>query len=420
MVDRCPSGALSYEIDDQENEPDLPIEIAVVDDGPLWLTGGIPIRRSDGERIETRNRLTLCRCGKSRNKPLCDGSHAQAEHAGAAAASEKEPPTEVTFGRIVAAVEQGEESEVVGVAAYLAASGISELDILCSGSDSDAGAVLRLAGAAGLSADRLSTSARRRLSADTVTETAEEFDAGLIVVERGGNRPSHLVHQVARHAPCDLLVVGDHHHSKTRPYRRVAIATDGSATADRAARRGYHVARTLGASVDLIFVGHRATGKLITTDTIAVNGSDVATRVHLLEGDPAKQILEAVRANRSDLVVVGNKGLTGVRGAVLGSVPKSVLDGAAVDVLVCRTVRQIASRLEPGEGGIIDRHGERLAAYKDGEGEVHLMSARCTHLGCMVEWNGTDARFDCPCHGSSFGPTGEVLNGPATRPLPPA
>ena len=77
MVERCPSGALSYTVDGAEVEPALPMEIAVIADGPLWLTGGIPVQRADGESFETRNRVTLCRCGHSANKPLCDGSHKQ-------------------------------------------------------------------------------------------------------------------------------------------------------------------------------------------------------------------------------------------------------------------------------------------------------------------------------------------------------
>ncbi len=75
MIERCPSGALAYSVDGAEIEPTLPLEISVIADGPLWLTGGIPVRRADDEPFETRNRVTLCRCGHSANKPLCDGSH---------------------------------------------------------------------------------------------------------------------------------------------------------------------------------------------------------------------------------------------------------------------------------------------------------------------------------------------------------
>ena len=77
MVERCPSGTLSYalESDGEIVEPDLPKEIAVIRDGPLWVSGGIVVERRDGKPWEIRNRVTLCRCGASRNKPLCDGTH---------------------------------------------------------------------------------------------------------------------------------------------------------------------------------------------------------------------------------------------------------------------------------------------------------------------------------------------------------
>jgi CDGSH-type Zn-finger protein len=75
MVENCPSGALTYRFDGDDVEPLLPQAIAVTDDGPLWVTGGVTVTRSDGEALETRNRVTLCRCGASANKPLCDGSH---------------------------------------------------------------------------------------------------------------------------------------------------------------------------------------------------------------------------------------------------------------------------------------------------------------------------------------------------------
>ena len=88
MVERCPSGTFVYELEVdgkyEEIEVDLPKQVAVIQAdnyksaaGPLWVTGNIPIRRSDGLAIEIRNRMTLCRCGASKNKPFCDGSHAK-------------------------------------------------------------------------------------------------------------------------------------------------------------------------------------------------------------------------------------------------------------------------------------------------------------------------------------------------------
>jgi CDGSH-type Zn-finger protein len=85
MIERCPSGAYVYAMtpDGPVIEPDLPVQIAVTTeitsdgpiDGSLWVTGNIPIERSDGESFETRNRVTLCNCGHSCQKPLCDGTH---------------------------------------------------------------------------------------------------------------------------------------------------------------------------------------------------------------------------------------------------------------------------------------------------------------------------------------------------------
>ena len=56
----------------------MPKAIAVTDDGPLWVTGGIPVTSPEGTPLEVRNRVTLCRCGASANKPLCDGRHKEA------------------------------------------------------------------------------------------------------------------------------------------------------------------------------------------------------------------------------------------------------------------------------------------------------------------------------------------------------
>ena len=77
MIERCPSGALTYRItpDGADIEPEVPASIGVTDNGPLFVTGAIPVQRADGQPFEARNRVTLCRCGASANKPLCDGSH---------------------------------------------------------------------------------------------------------------------------------------------------------------------------------------------------------------------------------------------------------------------------------------------------------------------------------------------------------
>jgi CDGSH-type Zn-finger protein len=82
MIERCPSGSYTYALTPggRDVEPDLPAAIAVTAEegdlaGALWVTGGIPVARSDGKPFEARNRVTLCRCGRSKAKPLCDGTH---------------------------------------------------------------------------------------------------------------------------------------------------------------------------------------------------------------------------------------------------------------------------------------------------------------------------------------------------------
>ena len=85
MVLHCPSGSYTFALEENgpDIEPDLPEQIAVLTEmtasGPiisaLWVTGNIPVERADGKPFETRNRVTLCRCGESKAKPLCDGQH---------------------------------------------------------------------------------------------------------------------------------------------------------------------------------------------------------------------------------------------------------------------------------------------------------------------------------------------------------
>jgi nitrite reductase/ring-hydroxylating ferredoxin subunit len=81
-----------------------------------------------------------------------------------------------------------------------------------------------------------------------------------------------------------------------------------------------------------------------------------------------------------------------------------------------RSVDQLA----PGEGGIIRRGLHKVAAYRGEDDVIVERSAACTHLGCIVHWNGFEKCWDCPCHGSQFAPDGAVLNGPAVKPLAPA
>ncbi|HMJ91834.1 MAG TPA: FAD-dependent oxidoreductase, partial [Candidatus Acidoferrum sp.] len=70
-----------------------------------------------------------------------------------------------------------------------------------------------------------------------------------------------------------------------------------------------------------------------------------------------------------------------------------------------------------GEGKIVNVAGRKTAVYRDPRGELTLLSPVCTHMKCIVGWNDADKTWDCPCHGSRFKPTGEVIGGPAEQPL---
>jgi Rieske Fe-S protein len=78
------------------------------------------------------------------------------------------------------------------------------------------------------------------------------------------------------------------------------------------------------------------------------------------------------------------------------------------------------TELLPGEGAVTKVNGESTAIYKDDDGHVQAFSAICTHQGCTVGFNAAEATWDCPCHGSRFATDGTVIQGPATKNLPPA
>ena len=73
--------------------------------------------------------------------------------------------------------------------------------------------------------------------------------------------------------------------------------------------------------------------------------------------------------------------------------------------------------IEPGHGAILRRGLTKHAVYRAEDGSIVERSAVCTHVGCIVHWNGFEKCWDCPCHGSQFLPDGTVINGPAVSPL---
>lgn len=79
-------------------------------------------------------------------------------------------------------------------------------------------------------------------------------------------------------------------------------------------------------------------------------------------------------------------------------------------------VAQLSS-IPAGEAKLIELDGDKYGAYRDENGDLHLVTAECTHLKCIIQWNNDEKSWDCPCHGSRFSYEGKVLNGPANTDL---
>lgn len=73
--------------------------------------------------------------------------------------------------------------------------------------------------------------------------------------------------------------------------------------------------------------------------------------------------------------------------------------------------------LTDGEGSVVMYKGKRAGAYKDENGKLYVVDTTCTHLGCECEWNHAEKTWDCPCHGSRYAYSGDVIEGPAKKAL---
>lgn len=118
-------------------------------------------------------------------------------------------------------------------------------------------------------------------------------------------------------------------------YKKILIATDGSPTAGHAARVGADLAKAVGAEVLLLHVGDPAAGGAVLDKAMRDLGTDARTKT--INGDPADKILEVAEEDNVDLIVIGNKGMTGAKRFLLGSVPNQVSHHAPCNVLIVKT-----------------------------------------------------------------------------------
>jgi glycine/D-amino acid oxidase-like deaminating enzyme/nitrite reductase/ring-hydroxylating ferredoxin subunit len=148
-------------------------------------------------------------------------------------------------------------------------------------------------------------------------------------------------------------------------------------------------------------------------------------RVYLATGDSGQGMTNGVNA----AIILAELILDGEAGENIYA-PARLPPKAAKEIVqdVAATVAGIASHLLPAEvssadeikpdsGAVLRRGVKKVAAYRAGNGTLFVVSAACTHAGCVVAWNGFEKCWDCGCHGSHFDVDGKVLSGPATKPL---
>ena len=124
------------------------------------------------------------------------------------------------------------------------------------------------------------------------------------------------------------------------PYRKILVASDGSATAHKAVDRAVEVASHTGADVTILTVGKPdKAGRIAAAEAerVATGNDRVAIATKTDDGDAAQIILDEAEQGRYDLLVVGNKGMTGAGRFLLGSVPNKISHHAPCALLIVRT-----------------------------------------------------------------------------------
>jgi hypothetical protein len=174
---------------------------------------------------------------------------------------------------------------------------------------------------------------------------------------------------------------------------------------------------------------HRWSGQVMEpVDFLPYSGRDGSDRVYIHSGDSGQGMTNGVagalnfialyrnhKAHFADLFAPDRKPKAGIslkefasgQGPVLANLGEYLGPGEVGSV----------DEIEPGEGAILRRGLAKHAVYRAEDGSVTERSAVCTHVGCIVHWNGFEKCWDCPCHGSQFLPDGTVINGPAVSPL---
>ena len=145
-------------------------------------------------------------------------------------------------------------------------------------------------------------------------------------------------------------------------FKRIVVGTDGSETAAQAVSQAIELARLSGATLSLVSAYQPASERRVQAEqagaptdvqyeigpredvNLVLDGAaaeakqqGIEVQTHPVEGDPADAILNVAEERKADLIVVGNKGMTGARRYLLGSVPNNVSHHAPCSVIIVRT-----------------------------------------------------------------------------------
>ncbi|MFL6790093.1 MAG: FAD-dependent oxidoreductase [Bradyrhizobium sp.] len=315
----------------------------------------------------------------------------------------------------------------------------------------------------------LATALRRRgarLYADTCVESIDHKQGEVVVKATSGHEIRATDVVVATNSPVNVRIAV---HSKQAPYRTYAIAAKipGGTLADALywdTLDPYHYVRLQPFSVgeDIVIIGgedhksgeaddgaqrfaalerwardrlpslrgvtHRWSGQVLepTDFTGFIGHSPDEEHVFIVSGDSGQGITNGLVAGIliADLVTTASSPWEQVY-SPSRKIQKNIGEFISENITPLKnfaeylTASEITAveRLRPGEGRLVRSGLKKIAACRDQNGKLHLHSASCTHLGCIVHWNSLEQCWDCPCHGSQFAPDGTALNGPAVSSL---
>ncbi|MCA1453101.1 FAD-dependent oxidoreductase [Bradyrhizobium sp. BRP22] len=305
-----------------------------------------------------------------------------------------------------------------------------------------------------------------KLYADSCVESIEHKRDEVVVKVSSGHEVRATDVVVATNSPVNLEVAI---HTKQAPYRTYVIAAKlpGGVLVDALywdTLEPYHYVRLQPLSTDevLVIIGgedhksgeaddgeerfaalehwararlpdmgaitHRWSGQVMEpTDFVGFIGrSPDEEHVFIVSGDSGQGITNGLVAGIliADLITTGSSAWEDIYSPAR-KVHKNIGEYISENITPLKnfaeylSADEIASveRLRPGEGCLVRSGLQKVAACRDQAGQLHLRSASCTHLGCVVHWNSVEQCWDCSCHGSQFAPDGTALNGPAVSPL---